>query len=684
MRAFDNRGWLTDIEATASGSSTPNVQDLTYTFDTIGNMGSRTDTNRALTENFGYDALNRLVSSNVNSANLKTIAYDALGNITSKSDTGTYTYGGVGQPVHGVTAITGAVTTTFTYDANGNMLTGNNRTITWNAANQPLQITRGGSTVSFAYGPGDARIKQTVGTLTTYYFAAGYLELERDTATAEDRWLNYIHGPSGMVALVAETISSGNNQTDVTRYYHLDHLGSIETITDSAGLIAEANSYDSWGARRFETTWADDFLETLTSETNRGFTSHEHLEEVGLVHMNGRLYDARIGRMISADPNVQAPLNPQNYNRYSYVLNNPLAYVDPSGFFFKAFKKALGFIARPLVTLASKAFGPQVASILNAAIGTVVCGGNPVCLVANAAIGSFSIAVEQGASWGQALKGAAFAAAGASFSAGAFGIDSYAASIVINGVAQGGLAVAQGGKFAGAFFSSVFSAGAGAVVPGGGNAAVEAARRAVIGGTASVIGGGKFANGAKTAAFQYAASYGAGLAHNATRNAIKNSQTPSQNSGIEEQALFFSGNDSGFSMDSVRPSIVGNEFDQDNWKLSDVVAGNGNEVSLIAGHQIALESSSVAFPPTNQFWITVSAFPVDSAGKPISRLTSPGSSPVLSFSSGFTGNPASPNQMVIQSQRFGLERINWRVRIPLQQSAHDNAMHNTVRIFTRR
>ncbi len=532
VRSFDNRGWLTDIEATASGSSTPNVQDLTYTFDTIGNMASRTDTNRALTENFGYDALNRLVSSNVNSSNLKTIAYDALGNITSKSDTGTYTYGGVGQPVHGVTAITGPVTTTFTYDANGNMLTGNNRTITWNAANQPLTITRGGSTVSFAYGPDNNRIKQTVGTLTTYYFAAGYLEREDDTATGETRWLNYIHGPGGMVALVAETIDSGNNQTDVTRYYHLDHLGSIETITDSAGLIAEANSYDSWGARRFETTWADDFLETITSETNRGFTSHEHLEEVGLVHMNGRLYDARIGRMISADPFVQAPLNPQNYNRYTYVLNNPLAYTDPSGFFFKKIKSAFKKVFRAAISplgFISKVFGPQIASIVNVAVSAFCGPAAPAC----AAAGQFQIAQEQGASFGQSLKSAAIAGAASYISGGGLSIGNPYADVVIHGVARGGLSVAQGGKFGSAFLSGAFNAGIGGIVPEFDDFGLDLARSAVLGGTSAVIGGGKFANGAKTAAFQYAASYGAGLALRAARHVGKTATASQRKRGVQ-------------------------------------------------------------------------------------------------------------------------------------------------------
>nr|WP_256470542.1 RHS repeat-associated core domain-containing protein [Alkalimarinus coralli] len=65
---------------------------------------------------------------------------------------------------------------------------------------------------------------------------------------------------------------------------------------------------------------------------DRGFTDHEHMDEVGLIHMNGRVYDPVIGRFLSADPYVQAPYNSQSYNRYSYGWNNPLSVTDPAGY----------------------------------------------------------------------------------------------------------------------------------------------------------------------------------------------------------------------------------------------------------------------------------------------------------------------------------------------------------------
>ncbi len=81
----------------------------------------------------------------------------------------------------------------------------------------------------------------------------------------------------------------------------------------------------------------------LNNLTTQGFTGHEQVDSMGIVHMNGRIYDPKLGRFLQADPVVQAPKNSQSLNRYSYVLNNPLSYTDPSGYFsLKRFFKNWG------------------------------------------------------------------------------------------------------------------------------------------------------------------------------------------------------------------------------------------------------------------------------------------------------------------------------------------------------
>jgi len=75
--------------------------------------------------------------------------------------------------------------------------------------------------------------------------------------------------------------------------------------------------------------------------TDIGYTGHKHLESAGVIHMGGRVFDPQVGRFMSADPHIQAPLNSQSMNRYSYTLNNPLSFTDPSGYFFSSIFKKL-------------------------------------------------------------------------------------------------------------------------------------------------------------------------------------------------------------------------------------------------------------------------------------------------------------------------------------------------------
>ena len=114
-------------------------------------------------------------------------------------------------------------------------------------------------------------------------------------------------------------------------------MGSLEAVTDAAGKTLTVLGHDPHGERRND--WASQLTPTQIGtlldghgeRVSRGFTGHEHLDRTGLIHMNGRIYDPRLGRFLSPDPIVGDPTSSQSWNLYSYVGNNPLSYVDPTG-----------------------------------------------------------------------------------------------------------------------------------------------------------------------------------------------------------------------------------------------------------------------------------------------------------------------------------------------------------------
>src|SRR5690606_29770330 len=106
-------------------------------------------------------------------------------------------------------------------------------------------------------------------------------------------------------------------------YLHRDYLGSILMITDKESNILEKRHFDAWGnIIKLQDGNGNDL--SSFNILDRGYTGHEHLQSTGLIHMNGRLYDPMLHRFLAPDNYIQDPFNTQNFNRYGYVLNNPL------------------------------------------------------------------------------------------------------------------------------------------------------------------------------------------------------------------------------------------------------------------------------------------------------------------------------------------------------------------------
>lgn len=326
-------GRLDFINAAKSGTT---LQHNSYAFDGIGNLLSRNDMLNNHVETFSYDALNRLQTNSLDGAAVTTLVYSDLGNITTLPGVGTYTYKTTTTRPHAVESITGALNSNFTYDANGNMQSGNNRSIIWTSFDKPRQITRTNNSsvyASFAYDADFNRTVQTTNIGQTVYLnpettAGAHYEKHTATGSIVPENRHYIYAGDNLVAMYATKTGVADN----TKYFLKDHLGSTEVITNNAGQVVERLSYAAFGNRRMATSWLSSATPIVAQSTTRGYTGHEQLDDLGLVNMNGRFYDPQIGRFISADPFIQSPDNLQSFNRYSYVMNNPLSFTDPSGY----------------------------------------------------------------------------------------------------------------------------------------------------------------------------------------------------------------------------------------------------------------------------------------------------------------------------------------------------------------
>jgi RHS repeat-associated protein len=210
-------------------------------------------------------------------------------------------------------------------------------TITWSSYNYPTVINGANKSLTFSYGPNRERYRQVYvsGSVTeTTVYVGGLLEKVTVAGGTTD-WRHYVKVGSQTIAIVSRL----NTGANTTRYVLEDHQGSPSRLTEINGASYVQESFTAFGARRDPGTWSDsclcDDLTKIKDVSRRGYTGHEAIGGVsmGLNHMNGRVQDAITGRFLSADPQGVSADFTQSWNRYSYVMNNPLSSTDPSGFF---------------------------------------------------------------------------------------------------------------------------------------------------------------------------------------------------------------------------------------------------------------------------------------------------------------------------------------------------------------
>ena len=356
---------------TAAGDMN-NIMAIGYHWDQLGNLEYRDNIRQGKKESFEYDDLNRLRKTFLTGVKTAETQYFDNGNIKYKQGVGYYCYNSNDQ-AHAVKDIKsslsscGSTPTAYGYDNNGNMTSGRGRTIDYSTFDKPTKITQGGNTVWFSYGPEVNRYKRVEhnGTdVTTTYYVGNVEFIEKNGIQTIKRMI-------GGVVEVSELFNSkGESILDYT-YLFKDHLGSVVATTNHKGQNTQQLAFDAWGQRR-PANWStpsyyDGYAMGLTGITNSllmplpvntGFTGHEHVDSVGLIHMNGRIYDPVLGRFLSADPFIQYPSVVQNLNRYSYLMNNPLNATDPTGYFVDKIVQQ-GFV-QAVTTVALTAIHPAL------------------------------------------------------------------------------------------------------------------------------------------------------------------------------------------------------------------------------------------------------------------------------------------------------------------------------------
>ncbi|MEO9898442.1 MAG: SpvB/TcaC N-terminal domain-containing protein [Paracoccaceae bacterium] len=560
------KGSLSRVSAQAEDNN--RITDISLEYDLVGNLVSKVLETSNQQQSYEYDSLDRITSWQVNGAVRASYAYDAAGRILSKSDFGVYSYSGDG-PVHAVKQVTSpdGTLSKYQYDANGNLVFGPKGHFEYYSNNSVKLIYKSNDTWSrFAYAPDGSRYFQQYSESRTtegdqslinvrQVFSIGLYENIRDLGGAFlvkpggfQRHRLYLAAEGGVVAVLEHStefdplyelplFKAGQEGSflataQVTKnasYLHKDELGSVLKVTNENSDVVSGYEYDPWG-KKTQVSWLAKGKEDFAEGTfRRGYTGHEHLDNLNLVHMNGRVYDPDLARFVSADPTLQFPNYTQNYDRYSYVLNNPLAFTDPSGFGLGSFLKKIGnAIAKPfqeigrfveknwreivivVVTVAAVIVtGPGGALAMNAILSGMVVGAVSAGVSTALYGGSFSDVL------GAMVLGAAVGGltAGVADAIGTYGLENGWAEggvrkVAAHGTVGGLRAEMTGGDFKSGFLSAAitqaFAPRIGNIRGFEGAQAARIASAAALGGTASALGGGKFANGAVTGAFMRA------------------------------------------------------------------------------------------------------------------------------------------------------------------------------------
>ncbi|WP_198949149.1 RHS repeat-associated core domain-containing protein [Lottiidibacillus patelloidae] len=315
---------------------------FTYDYNNSGNIETTTENGQTII--YHYNELNELVREDNEVLN-KTIvyAYDVGGNILSKTEY-PYTIGTLGIATKTINynytdanwkvKLTSYDGKEITYDEIGNPLTYDNYTYSWEAGNQLGGISGNGITTSFKYNDSGIRTEKTVNGVTTTY------RLEGSRVTYET------NGTDEIYYTYDDTLISMNLNGE--EYFYVYNLqGDVVGLLDSSGQEVVTYQYDTWGN---QVSITGTKASTVGAKNPYRYRGYRYDSETKLYYLNARYYNSEWGRFLNADTFRGLTGDLLSHNAFAYAKNNPVMYVDPTGYFWKSIIK----VTKKVVTKTAK------------------------------------------------------------------------------------------------------------------------------------------------------------------------------------------------------------------------------------------------------------------------------------------------------------------------------------------